>query len=139
MEMPNGAKPKAKRLDSISKKYVHDNELRDAPARLFRAILNTMEMSPKKWAGYLRRYLDWVITTEDRDKARNERIHQIGNLKDAFFQKPTLTFNKMLEGLSIIEQEECEIIIRVKDAEGKVIEVSEHFTINNAVNQPKDK
>ena len=45
----------------------------------------------------------------------------------------------MFEGLSIIEQEECEIIIRVKDAEGKVIEVSEHFTINNAVNQPKDK
>ena len=42
MEMPNGAKPKANRLDSISKKYVHDNELRDAPARLFRAILNTM-------------------------------------------------------------------------------------------------
>lgn len=121
--------PKAERLNSISLKYVEDEELRDAPARLYRKILKEMEMNPRKWSNYLRDYLEWVVTIEDREKAKADRITKAGNIKETYFQKHTLTFNKLLEGLSILRMDECDIILRVKDAEGHVYEVSEHIRI----------
>lgn len=117
------------KLNSISPKYVEDRELRDAPARLFRALLNKLEMTPHKWTTKLRNYLDYVVTTKDPEKSKTERITRTGNIKDTYFQKPTLTFNKLLEGLSILEIEECEIILRTKDSEGNVIEVQEKIRI----------
>lgn len=116
---------KANQLSSISHKYVEDNELRDTPARLFRGIINKMGMNPRKWTNYLRDYLDWVITTEDREKAKADRITRQGNIKDTYFQKPTLTFNKFLEGLSILRMQHCKITIEVLDDDGNVITVEE--------------
>lgn len=121
--------PKAERLSSISLKYVEDEELRDTPARLYRKILNEMDMNPRKWSNYLRDYLEWVVTLEDREKAKADRITKAGNIKETYFQKHTLTFNKLLEGLSILRMDECEIILRAKDSEGKVYEVNEKIRI----------
>lgn len=120
---------RAARLSNISKKYVEDEELRDAPARLYRKILNEMEMDPRKWNNYLRDYLEWAITIEDREQAKADRITKAGNIKETYFQKNTLTFNKLLEGLSILRMEECEIILRVKDSEGVTYEVGEKIRI----------
>lgn len=128
---------KGNQMHNVSQRYVNDEELRDTPARLFRKILNKMEMNPRKWTMYLRDYLDWVVTTIDREKAKNERITRTGNIKDTYFQKPTLTFNKMLEGLSILKQDTCEIIIRVTDEDGNVIEVSEKLQIVGADRREK--
>lgn len=120
---------RAARLSNISKKYVEDEELRDAPARLYRKILNEMEMDPQKWNSYLRDYLEWAITIEDREQAKADRITKAGNIKETYFQKNTLTFNKLLEGLSILRMDECEIILRVKDSEGVTYEVGEKIRI----------
>lgn len=116
-------------MSSISNNYVEDNQLRDTPARLFRKILNAMGMNPSMWTKLLREYLGWVVTTKDREKAKKERIHQTGNLKTTYFQSPTLTFGKLLAGLSILQMKECEIIIRVTDKDGEVIEVSERLRV----------
>jgi len=116
-------------LRNVSKKYVEDADLRDPPARLYRAILNKLDMNPVRWGNYLRDYLDWVVTTPDREKARAERTTRTGNIKDTYFQKPSLTFGKLLEGLSILQMDSCEIIIRAKDKQGHVIEVSEEIRI----------
>jgi len=86
-------------------------------------------MNPVRWGNYLRDYLDWVVTTPDREKARAERTTRTGNIKDTYFQKPSLTFGKLLEGLSILQMDSCEIIIRAKDKQGHVIEVSEEIRI----------
>jgi hypothetical protein len=104
---------------------VEDDQLQDIPARLFRKLLKKMDMNPRKWVNYLRDYLDWVITTKDPDKAKADRITRTGNIKDTYFQKPTLTFNKLLEGVSILRMESCEITITVRDTEGNEYVVSE--------------
>jgi len=120
---------KASQLESISHKYVEDNELRDTPARLYRKILKKLDMNPRKWTNYLRDYLDWVITTEDREKAKAERVTRQGNIKDTYFQKPTLTFNKLLEGLSILQMQSCKITITAIDKDGNEIVVEERIRI----------
>lgn len=116
---------KASRMDSISAKYVEDDKLQDTPSRLFRRLINKLDMNPRKWQMYLRDYLDWVITTTDREKAKADRITRAGNIKDTYFQKPTLTFNKLLEGLSILRMKSCVITITVTDEEGNVYTVDE--------------
>jgi hypothetical protein len=116
---------RANQLDSISHKYVDDDQLQDTPARLYRKLLHKMDMNPRKWISYLRDYLDWRVTTADPDKAKEERTTRTGNIKDTYFQKPGLTFSKFLEGLSILRMAKVEIIFRITDTEGKVYEVSE--------------
>lgn len=140
MTSPLRRKSQAQGMSGISAKYVEDNQLRDTPARLFRKILNAMGMNPPMWSKLLREYLSWVVTTKDREKAKNERIHQTGNIKSSYFQSPTLTFNKLLAGLSILQMKECEIIIRVKDKDGEVIEVSETLRVMGPpTKRPDDK
>jgi hypothetical protein len=117
----------ANKLSTISKKYVPDDQLEDPPARLFRRILHKLEMNPFKWAGYLGRYLEWIVTVKDPEKAKLERQTRTGNIKDTYFHKPSLTFNKFLEGLSILEFEECHIEITVKDIHGNIIRVSDEI------------
>lgn len=129
MTSPLKRKGPSQQMNSISPKYIEDNELRDTPARLFRKILNAMDMNPGLWTKLLREYISWNVTTKDREKAKNERIHQTGNIKGSYFQSATLTFNKLLAGLSILQMQSCEVIIRVKDKEGKVIEVSETLRV----------
>lgn len=123
---------KTDKLESITKKYVPDNELRDAPSRLFRQLLGKLQMNPFKWTNLLRAYLDWSITTQDRDKARAEAITRTGNIKDTYFHKNTLTMNKLIEGLSICQMQDCEIIIKTTDKNGVVHEVSEKFNISGS-------
>jgi hypothetical protein len=84
-----------------------------------------MDMNPRKWVSYLRDYLDWRVTTEDPDKAKEERTTRTGNIKDTYFQKPGLTFSKFLEGLSILRMAKVEIIFKVTDTEGKEYVVHE--------------
>lgn len=116
---------KASKLSSMSHKYVEDDKLQDAPSRLFRMLLNKLEMNPRRWSQLLRDYLEYVVTTKDRDKAKADRITRSGNIKDTYFQKPTLTFNKFLEGLSILRMKSCTITITVVDEEGNVYTVDE--------------
>lgn len=129
MEKPTKKPLRGSSLDAISHKYVEDDDLRDTPARLYRMILKKLDMNPRKWSIYLREYLDWIITTTDRDKAKADRITRSGNIKDTYFQKPTLTFNKLLEGLSILRMESCEIQLTIKDTDGNVHVVSEIIQI----------
>lgn len=123
--------PKAAHMRTISKKkYVEDEELKDTPARLFRQLLNKMDMNPFKWANYLRDFLEWMVPmVGDREKVKADRTTRAGNIKDTYFQKDTLTFNKLLEGLSILRMTSCEIIIRTKDENGNIIEVSEVINV----------
>lgn len=122
-------KQSASRMDSVSKKYVPDDKLQDEPAILFRKLLAKLNMEPRKWGMYLRDYLDWVVTTEDPQKAKTERITRQGNIKETYFQKPTLTFNKFLEGLSILRMKSCKITIELLDENDEIIKVEETIRI----------
>lgn len=127
MDKPSKPKkiPRHLQLRSISPKFVPDAALEDTPARLFRRVLNKLGMEPTKWGNYLTRYLNWVVTNPDEEKARLERQTRTGNIKDTYYHKSTLTFNKFLEGLSILEIEECTVDITLKDIHGNIIQVSD--------------
>lgn len=130
---------RARLLSSISKKFVEDRDLRDTPARLYRAILNSIDMNPQRWNQYLRDFLNWTITTKDRERAKTDRTTAQGNIKESYFQKPTLTFNKLLEGLAILQMDKCKITLEVTDKDGKVVTVSETIRIMNPANSPGPK
>lgn len=130
---------RARLLNSISKKYVEDKDLRDTPARLYRAILNSIGMTPQRWNQFLRDYLNWTITTKDRERAKSDRTTAQGNIKDSYFQKHSLTFNKLLEGLAILQMDKCKITLEVTDKDGKVVTVSETIRIMNPANSPTPK
>ncbi len=116
-------------LRKVSSKPIDDNELQDAPARLFRKLLRVCNINVDKWTVLLNDHLRWEITEKDPKEAKRQRQTAWGNIRDAYFQKPTLTFPKLLAGLSILRMKECEIIIRTRDHEGNVFEVTEKVKI----------
>jgi len=113
-------KLRSRELSSISHKFVPDDLLRDTPAILFRKILRKLEMDPQKWVRYLRDYLDRVIDEQDPVKAKSDRLTKTGNIKETYFQKPGLTFSKLLEGLTIVRMRSVKITIEATDEDGKV-------------------
>jgi len=132
---------KASKMSNISPdKYVPDDLLIDAPARLFRALINKLEMNPQKWGNYLRHYLDWSIPSAGKtpEKLKSERGTRVGNIKETFFQKDSMTHNKLMEGLSILRMRSCELIMRVKDEDGNIIEVSDIIGVMGPDRGPAD-
>lgn len=127
-------KPTKSEMESLSKRYLPDEELTNPPARLFRGLLNQMKMNPYKWTRYLQDYLKWVIGTSDKEKARTDTLTKMGNIRDAYFHKPKLSADKLFEGLSIIQMEEYEITLKVTDSKGNVYEVTDKGKIKH----PKD-
>lgn len=121
-------------MEALSKRYLPDSELRSPLAKLFRGLLNQMHMNPSKWTRLLSDYLRWVVTIDDEEKARQAILMKSGNIKDTYFHNPKLTADKFFEGLSILQMEECEITIKVKDAKGDVYIVTEKRIIKHAKN-----
>jgi hypothetical protein len=77
-------------------------------------------MDPQKWVRYLRDYLDRVIDESDPVEAKKDRLTKTGNIKDTYFQKPGLTFSKLLEGLTIVRMRSVKITIEAIDEDGNV-------------------
>lgn len=113
-------KLRSRELSSISQKFIPDDLLRDTPAILFRKILRKLDMDPQKWVRYLRDYLDRVIDESDPAEAKKDRLTKTGNIKDTYFQKPGLTFSKLLEGLTIVRMRSVKITIEAIDEDGNV-------------------
>lgn len=118
-------KLRSRELSSISHKFVPDDLLRDTPAILYRKVLRKLKMDPHKWTRYLRDYLDRVIDEKDPVKAKSERQTKVGNIKETYFQKPGLTFSKLLEGLTITQMRSVKIILEATDIDGNVIVVED--------------
>jgi len=120
------ANPRHDSLERVSeKKFIPDDQLQDTPARLFRKLIKELGIGYFGWTKYLREYLEWIVTTEDEEKAKTERQTRAGNIRDTYFQKPTLSFNKLIEGVSILQFEECEVQLTLKDVNGNIVRVSD--------------
>lgn len=124
-------------LSKVATKFIPDHELRDPIAILFRKLLRVTNVNVSKWTTLLNSHLKWEINEKDPVKAKKMRGHQVGNIKSTFFKSYELTFQKLLAGLSILRMKECEIILRVKDHEGNVTEVSEKIRIASSFENRK--
>lgn len=129
-------KPKSKvhTLANTITKYVKDEDLLDTPARLFRKLQNRMGMNPIMWNKLLREYLEHTIVMRDKEKEKKARAHQAGNYKTAFFNNATLSWNKLLEGVSILQAKKCKFTLELTMMDDSVIEVSETCIIKNCKN-----
>lgn len=134
-------KLRSRELSSISQKFIPDDLLRDTPAILFRKILREMEMDPQKWVRYLRDYLDRVIDESDPVEAKKDRLTKTGNIKETYFQKPGLTFSKLLEGLTIVRMRSVKITIEATDEDGNKYTVDDTVRLlsKEQMKSPVDK
>lgn len=139
MDFFNNSKKSDNDFRKNIKKYVEDEDLRDSPARLFRKLTKKLGINLSKWNCLLRDYLLWTIPTKDLEKAKSERSTALGNIKSTYFMSNTLTFNKFIEGLSILKLVNCEITIKVTDGEGNVTEVSETIKIRSSRDKEENK
>lgn len=121
-------------MESISKRYLPDEKLKSPIAKLFRGLLNKMSMNPYKWTRLLHDHLSWVVTSTNEGEKRSQILMKTGNIRDAFFHNPKLTADKLFEGLSILQMEECEITLTCKDAKGNVYTVTTVVPIKHAKN-----
>lgn len=125
-------------MEAISKRYLNDEELRGPIAKLFRGLQKSMGMNPYKWTRYLLDYLAWVVSEPNEEKRKARILMKTGNIRDAYFHKPTLTADKLLEGLSILQMEECKITMEVRNAKGEVWVVEETVKIKHPKNGTYD-
>lgn len=110
-----------------NKNFVPYEQLTDAPARLFREILEELDINNAKWKTYLDDYLR-AMHPDDSGPAidvKRARSTALGNIQSTLFCSRTLSFNKFLMALKILKVSEADIGITIKRESGEVITVSE--------------
>ncbi|WPH68753.1 hypothetical protein [Stenotrophomonas phage BUCTxx100] len=125
-------------ISKLSNNSCADSDLADEPARLFRKLLRKLNMNVDKLCLLMNEYVKWTVTGEDEAEIRKRRSYTMGNIKDTYFKNPTLTFSKLIEGLSILRMSKVEVILRVYDKKGNVTEVSETVRIISSPDDKKD-
>jgi len=121
-------------MEAVSKRYLPDDKLKSPLAKLFRGLLNKLNMNPYKWTRLLNDHLAWILTGYPEEDKRKQILMKTGNIRDAYFHNPKLTADKLFEGLSILQMDECTITLKVKDVNGNEYEVSETVKIKHAEN-----
>ncbi|AUR81070.1 hypothetical protein FDJ25_gp006 [Vibrio phage Aphrodite1] len=129
-------KPNDNKLDlsAITKNYTEDRDLKDPPSRLFRALLRKMDLNVSQLVLLLQEYMKWEVTTKDPVKMKSERNTLMGNIRAAYFKNDTMTFPKLLTGLSILQIKKYTLTLEVETEDGKTVKVSETGRVHNARN-----
>lgn len=109
-------------------------ELRDMPSKLFRKILNSLNISMEKWVSYLNEHIKWEIPEDPKGwkVTKEKRSTASSNYMSTFFKKKTLTFNKLLTGLSILKVRKIKITIEIEDRDGEKHSVSEEYIVKSS-------
>lgn len=121
-------------LGVVTKSYVEDRDLKDPPSRLFRALLRKLNLTTDQLVLLLKEYIDWEVTNPDPVRAKTERTTLMGNIRSAFFKNDTMTFPKLLNGLSIIQARRYKFTMEVELENGETVTVSESGRVHNARN-----
>lgn len=126
-------------LSSLTKGFVKDEDLADTPSRVFRKLLRKcLNVNPAMWNSYLKDYIKLTIGDDNTPEKRKQRGTIIGNAKDEYFCKNTLTLNKFLSGLSILKMKKCKITFEIEDLKGNKYTLDETLRIISYDNIEKD-
>lgn len=110
-------------------------QLTDTPSRLFRKITDQeLKINVSSWKTYLDDYIRKLHPDrlDDMETVKRERSTTIGNVNDTLWQRPTLTFKKLLTGLCILKAKRVKVSLEVEFKSGKIVNVSEEFiTVDN--------
>lgn len=113
---------------------VSKQELRDIPSKLFRKILNVLNINNDKWVSYLNEHIKWEVPEDPKGfkVTKEKRSTAASNYISTFFKKKTLTFNKLLTGLSILKIRKIKVTIEIEDRDGKHHSVSEEYIVKSS-------
>lgn len=117
---------------SKRKNYVRDKDVQDTPSRLFRSIIRAKGVDSSSWKTYLDGFLRIMIPDNPKDieVVKKDRSTALGNLNDALWGKPTLTFNKLITGLQILKYNKVTITITAVNDDGSTQVVKEEVILN---------
>lgn len=129
---------KKKNLQYVkNRNFVTYEQLTDTPSRLFRRILDELDINQAKWKTYLDDYLRSIHPDNSGPamEVKRARSTALGNIQSTLFCSRTLSYNKFLMGLKILKVSETDVNITVKKESGEIKTVSEKTIL---LKQPRD-
>lgn len=115
------------------KNQVPYQRLTDTPSRLFRRITEELNITTSSWKTYLDDYIRRLHPDrlDDMETVKRERSTTIGNVNDTLWQRPSLTFKKLLTGLCILKAKKLKVTIEVEFRSGKIVKVDEEIIMSD--------
>lgn len=115
------------------KNQIHRDNLTDITSRLFREITEKLDIETSSWKTYLDDYIRKLHpdNLDDMETVKRDRSTTIGNVNDTFWQRPTLSFKKLLTGLYILKAKKVRFTIDVEFHSGKKVSVSEEMNMDD--------
>lgn len=110
-----------------NKNYIPTEQLTDTPARMFRKVMDKLNVNMAMWKSYMTDHLRFIHpdnsgTSFEVKKARGTSL---GNANSAYFFSKTLSFNKLIEGLKILKIRKVTIRLECELETGEKFEISE--------------
>lgn len=112
---------------SKNKNFIPYEQLTDTPSRLFRKIIDVLEINNAKWKTYLDDYLRWQHPEDSGTPAevKRNRSTALGNLQSTLFYSKNLTWNKLLVALKICRITKIKISLEIETESGEQHTISE--------------
>lgn len=109
------------------KKQIPKEDLTDIPSKLWRGITDSIVVTEASWKTYLDDYIRNLHPDrpDKMEAIKRERSWTVGNINEALWQRPTLTFKKLLTGLFILKAVSMKVTIEVELKSGKKVIVTE--------------
>lgn len=110
-----------------NKNFIPYEQLTDTPSRLFRKIIDVLEINNAKWKTYLDDYLRWQHPEDSGTPAevKRNRSTALGNLQSTLFYSKNLTWNKLLVALKICRITKIKISLEIETESGEQHTISE--------------
>lgn len=124
-----------------NKNFVPYEQLTDAPSRMFRQILEKLEINQAKWKTYLDDYLRWIHPDNSGPpiEVKRARSTSLGNIQSTLFFSNSLSWNKFLMGLKILKITEADVNIIIATESGVTHNVNEKTILGKPLKgKPED-
>lgn len=110
-----------------NKNFVPAEQLTDVPSRLFRKIVEVLNINNAKWKTYLDDYLRWQHPDDSGPAAevKRQRSTALGNLQSTLFYSKNLTWNKLLVALKICRVTKIRVIFEIETESGEQHTITE--------------
>lgn len=115
------------------KNAIDKDRLADTPSRLFRRIaIEELKINLATWKTYIDDYIRKIHPDklDDMERVKRDRSTTIGNINDTLWQRPSLTFKKLLTGLHILKATRVKVTIEAEFKSGKIVTVDEEFHLD---------
>lgn len=112
---------------SKNKNFVPYDQLTDVPSRLFRKMIEVLQVNNAKWKTYIDDYLRWTHPDDSGPAAevKRNRSTALGNLHSTLFCSKNLSWNKLLVGAKIARISKITATFTIETESGEIHTITE--------------